>query len=576
MRKFSAALVILLALFTASGLVIEINAQEPGAETAAPSGESELAATSRAQLEEIRTSLAELAELHEQREQVEGEEHLLLQRRSVRHAVETLGTVGEFVDNVVELEEQGGDVSELRTAAEELLTRFAGVSRERIDELQAELTELRAQRETTTGEELIKLEVQLTDANDVLNLVLAAALDNADRMELMGLPGGEEKAYLAELLTERAAISSERITLSLEQIDSLEARLKEKPDDPDLMAELAAIEAKREIGKDNMVATIEMMNRLDLETTEYQKLLIQVTGQITTDILDTKVAVSLIGQWLGGLRDWAVANGPRVIFNTFLFVLILFIFRVMSRLTRKVVRKAVSNSRLQFSQLLQKMFVSISGNAVMVAGLLVALSQLGFSMGPILAGLGIVGFIIGFALQETLGNFAAGAMILVYRPFDVGDFIEAAGAFGKVSAMSMVSTTILTIDNQTLIIPNGKIWGDVIKNVTGQTVRRVDMTFGVSYTDDIPHTEKVLASILDEHPKVLDDPEPLIKLHTLGESSVDFIVRPWVKTDDYWDVYWDVTREVKMRFDREGIRIPFPQRDVHFYEQSRLPGNAGS
>jgi small conductance mechanosensitive channel len=265
-----------------------------------------------------------------------------------------------------------------------------------------------------------------------------------------------------------------------------------------------------------------------------------------------------------------------LIFNVILFLIILFIFRVLSRLTRRVVRKAVSNSRLKFSQLLQKMFVSIAGNTVMVVGLLVALSQMGFSMGPVLAGLGIAGFIVGFALQDTLGNFAAGAMILIYRPFDVGDMIEAAGVFGKVNAMSMVSTTILTIDNQTLIIPNGKIWGDVIKNVTGQTKRRVDMVFGVSYTDDIPHTEQVLTAIVTEHPKVLDDPAPVIKLHTLGESSVDFIVRPWVKTDDYWAVYWDVTREVKMRFDREGISIPFPQRDVHFYEESRLAGGAES
>ena len=119
--------------------------------------------------------------------------------------------------------------------------------------------------------------------------------------------------------------------------------------------------------------------------------------------------------------------------------------------------------------------------------------------GPVLAGLGILGFIVGFALQDTLGNFAAGMMILIYRPFDVGDMIEAAGVFGKVSAMNLVSTTILTIDNQTLVVPNGRIWGDVIKNVTHQSRRRVDMTFGVSYTDDIPKTEKVLAEIVREH-----------------------------------------------------------------------------
>jgi len=201
----------------------------------------------------------------------------------------------------------------------------------------------------------------------------------------------------------------------------------------------------------------------------------------------------------------------------------------------------------------------------------VALSQLGIALGPLLAGLGIAGFIIGFALQEVLGNFAAGVMILVYRPYDVGDLIEAAGVSGKVDEMSMVSTTIMTIDNQTLVVPNGKIWGDVIKNVTAQRIRRVDMVFGVSYGDDIPKTEKVLADILREHPKVLADPEPVVRLHKLNDSSIDFVVRPWVLTDDYWEVYWDITREVKMRFDREGISIPFPQRDVHFYDE-REPG----
>jgi small conductance mechanosensitive channel len=153
--------------------------------------------------------------------------------------------------------------------------------------------------------------------------------------------------------------------------------------------------------------------------------------------------------------------------------------------------------------------------------------------------------------------------------------VEAGGVFGKVQKLSLVSATILTIDNQTLIVPNGKIWGDVIRNVTAQKTRRVDLVFGISYSDDIPHAEKVLKSILDEHDKVLDDPEPIVKLHELADSSVNFIVRPWVKTEDYWDVYWDVTREVKMRFDREGIGIPFPQRDVHIYEE-RLADRGGN
>jgi len=309
------------------------------------------------------------------------------------------------------------------------------------------------------------------------------------------------------------------------------------------------------------------MNAVGLETTDYQKLLIETTGDITTGLLDKDVAVGLLQRWTGDLKGWIAENGPRWFFKLLLLLFILFVFRILARVARKVVKRSLDASKLDLSQLLRSMIVSTAGNGVMILGVLVALSQVGFSLGPLLAGLGVAGFIVGFAMQDTLSNFASGMMILLYRPYDVGDLIEAGGVFGKVSKMSLVSTTFLTLDNQTLVVPNSKIWGDVIKNVTAQKVRRVDMTFGISYADDIPHVEKVLEAIITEHPKVLDDPEPIIRLHKLGDSSVDFVVRPWVATDDYWEVYWDVTREVKMRFDREGVSIPFPQRDVHMFRE---------
>jgi small conductance mechanosensitive channel len=547
-----------------------VGGQEPAGSAEEPSQQNDLVIQTEALRETIQQQRDEIAKLREERDQAVGEDRVLLERRSMRVALEALANVDVFVGNILELERQGMDVAEYRKYAEDLVSLLAPTARQRMDSLKAEISELSGQRDTTTGEDLIKLERQLDEGNETLDTILDAALNNAKHMSALGLPGVDEETLLAAEISERAAISAERIRLSLEQISALQDRLSEKPDDADLAAELSAVEAKRDASRSTLESMIGMMDRLELGTAEYQQLLIQATGQVTTDILDTDVAVGLLQQWLIGLKDWAVENGPRLVFKGLVFLLILFVFRLLSRLVRKVVRKAVSTSKLNFSQLLQDMFVSTSGNVVMIIGLLVALSQLGFALGPILAGLGIAGFIIGFALQETLGNFAAGMMILVYRPYDVGDMIEAAGVFGEVGAMSMVSTTVLTIDNQTLVIPNGKIWGDVIKNVTAQKVRRVDMTFGVSYTDDIPHTEKVLAQILEEHPKVLDDPEPVVKLHNLGDSSVDFVVRPWVHTEDYWDVYWDVTREVKMRFDREGISIPFPQRDVHHYEEKRL------
>jgi len=554
-------------LAAGAGALEMSRAQEPAG---ADAPESTLAVETRKLLEDINQDRAELAAIMEQLETAQGEEQLLLERRRMNKSLEALAELDTFIENVLEMEKQGLDASEFRTEAVELVATIAPVARERIDELQTEIAELAAERHSKTGEDLVRLETQLTDDSETLDTVLEETLNNVRHMEALGLDGSEEEAHLADVLTERAEETSARIQLSLEQIAILQERLGDKPDDADLETELSAVEAKRDRSTATLGTTIELMGRLGMKTAEYEKLLIEATGQITADILDADVALGLFSQWMEQIRTWVVESGPTVFFRILIFAVILFVFHLLAKLTRKIVRKAVSTSKLNFSQLLQKMFVNTAGNIVWIVGILVALSQLGFSLGPLLAGLGIMGFIVGFALQETLGNFAAGMMILIYRPYDVGDLIEAAGGFGVVSAMSMVSTTILTIDHQTLIVPNGKIWGDVIKNITAQKIRRVDMVFGISYSDDIPKTEKILEAILKEHPKVLDDPESMVKLHKLNDSSVDFVVRPWCKTDDYWDVYWDVTREVKMRFDREEISIPFPQRDVHFYEEKRI------
>ncbi|MGS0682546.1 mechanosensitive ion channel family protein [Shewanella sp. 125m-7] len=316
----------------------------------------------------------------------------------------------------------------------------------------------------------------------------------------------------------------------------------------------------------SLASTISILDSLGQDAALYKQTLFSVSGDITQDVLNLDVASNLLSEWITIAKTQAMENGAGVMFKLIIFCLILFLSSLVGKVVKRIVEKAVSNSKLKFSMLLQDFFISLSGKAVFALGLLIALSQLGFELAPLLAGFGIAGVIIGFALQDTLSNFASGMMILVYRPFDVGDLINAGGVTGRVSHMSLVSTTIKTLDNQRLIVPNNKIWGDTINNITVEHQRRVDLTFGIGYGDDIEHTEKVLKEIVMAHPLVLQDPEPMIKLHTLGESSVDFIVRPWTKPEDYWDVYWDITRTVKMRFDAEGISIPFPQRDVHIYQ----------
>lgn len=316
-----------------------------------------------------------------------------------------------------------------------------------------------------------------------------------------------------------------------------------------------------------MQEIISLMNALDLNTRLYRQQVLTVTGEVTTDVLDVGIMADLVAGWTATVVEAVASEGPKLLFRLLLVTFIVFVFFQFSKLVRKGAERVLVASRLQISHLLRRMIVSTVRNLVLIFGILIAISQLGISLGPLLAGLGIAGFIIGFALQDSLANFASGIMILLNRPFDVGDTVEAGGVRGKVSHMSLISTTFMTFDNQKLVVPNNMIWGSVITNVTAQRTRRVDQVFGISYGDDIDKAEAVLHEIVEDHDAVLDNPKPLIKVHELGDSSVNFIVRPWVKTEDYWDTYWDLTKAVKLRFDKEGISIPFPQRDVHVFEQ---------
>ena len=196
-----------------------------------------------------------------------------------------------------------------------------------------------------------------------------------------------------------------------------------------------------------------------------------------------------------------------------------------------------------------------------------ALKALEWDVTPMLAALGAAGFVVGFALKDTLGNFASGIMILAYRPFDVGDQIDAANVNGLVESVSLFATHIRTFDNKMTIVPNNKIWGDIITNATASDPRRVDMVFGIGYDDDIEMANNTLLSLLQQHPLVLREPAPVVKLNELADSSVNFICRPWTKTQDYWSVYWDITQSVKETFDQKGISIPYPQRDVHLHKE---------
>ncbi|MCP3919725.1 MAG: mechanosensitive ion channel [bacterium] len=262
-------------------------------------------------------------------------------------------------------------------------------------------------------------------------------------------------------------------------------------------------------------------------------------------------------------KAWLLEEGPIFGMRLLGFLLILVFFKVLAGFFGRMTNRLLSTSTLDIPDLLRNFAVNVVKKVTFLIGLLIAIAVIGVNIGPLLAGVGVLGFVVGFALQDTLGNFAAGIMLLLYRPYDIGDVVSAGGVTGSVKSMTLVSTTFGTPDNQVVVVPNSKIWGDVITNVTASETRRVDLTIGISYDDDIDQAEAVIQRIIEAHELVHDDPEPLVKLHNLGESSVDFVVRVWCETDDYWEVYWDLTKSIKQTFDAEGLSMPYPQRDVH-------------
>jgi small conductance mechanosensitive channel len=210
---------------------------------------------------------------------------------------------------------------------------------------------------------------------------------------------------------------------------------------------------------------------------------------------------------------------------------------------------------------------NITYYTLMVVVLIAVASQLGINTTSFLAVIGAAGLAVGLALKDSLSNFASGIMLILFRPFRVGDAISVGGVTGKVEKITIFTTILNTFDNQRVIIPNGNLTNGVIQNITANSTRRVDLVMGIGYEDDIAKARKIMSDIISADERVLKDPAPTIAVSELGDRSVNFVVRPWSKTEDYWDVYFDLTEKIKIAFDKEGISIPYPQRDVHIYNE---------
>ncbi|MFV0574673.1 MAG: mechanosensitive ion channel domain-containing protein [Vibrio sp.] len=436
--------------------------------------------------------------------------------------------------------------------------------------IEKKLDSTQADIEKASKEDRLLMQIPLNELRIGQAVLYSEQYQNYKWLEELGVDVEKKLADFTEQLKERANFASAALTYSLNHKNLLENQLEGLPASQTEQVNLEISYLQRDIDtySNALNRLVDTAESLGVDTVELRHKLFVATGNVTQDLLSFAVLKSTLTSGFNQLSSWVVTNSPSMLFNIFMFVLIMGLARILAQIVHNILQKTVKAPHLKLSNLMQNFIVSMSTKVIFCVALLVALAQVGLDLTPVIAGLGVAGIVIGFALQDTLSNFASGMMLLFYRPFDEGDWIMAAGVEGKVSHVSLVNTTIRTFNNEMLLVPNSKIWMDVIINRTFEKVRRVDMTFGIGYSDSIPKAEQILHEILEKDERVLRTPAPTIKVASLGDNSVNLIMRPWVRTEHYTDVLWDCTREVKMRFDEEGINIPFPQRDVHLHIKS--------
>jgi small conductance mechanosensitive channel len=266
-----------------------------------------------------------------------------------------------------------------------------------------------------------------------------------------------------------------------------------------------------------------------------------------------------------GLLLAAKTSGVEFGFKIIVAILIFYVGRLVARMLTRTLHTLMQKQEVD--KILETFVCNLAYWVVMLFVIIAAINHIGIETTSLIAVMGAAGLAVGLALQGSLSNFAAGVLIVIFRPYRVGDFVEAAGVSGTILQVQILTTMMKTPDNKAIIVPNSQIMGSIITNYSSNDTRRVDMTIGVSYSDDLDKVRKTIRELVDADDRILKDPACLIAVSELADSSVNFTVRPWVKTDDYWPVKFDLTEAIKKRFDLDDSSIPFPQQDVHLYNQ---------
>jgi small-conductance mechanosensitive channel len=543
-----------------------------------PNGESRRYDEAQELLDQLDVSRSELEARVEAIGSDHGQEFELLKVEGLSITQDLYSLDKRLADTVGELDPEAADTKAIRAKFVDHLRYQLDFYLQVVRRAGARMRELRDLRESTAPRQLSQLESRITSEKELVDQVLRLGTDVIEILDQLGAERGREVLEFDHVLGARADELTGRLQLAAMDRDRISRRIRD-----------ADLSDSEELGDDrgrlrateqrlaSLVASLEITANLlaqrGQDVTRYRQLAITASGEVTKSLLEPRVLFGLLRDGIANFGQWVLEQGPTWIVRLVILFLTVVVVRLLARvlwflLHLRWLRR--HGSRL-LSDVLGRLIVPVAT----VVGLILGLWFLGTDPTTLLTGVGVLGVIVGLALQDTLGNLAAGAFILIYRPYDLDDIVRAGGELGRVKAMGLANTVILTFDHRRLHVPNRKIWQDVIENRSSEPSRRVDLKFRVGHDEDLARAIALIQEILAEHPLVLEEPRPEVFVTEWADSWVELAVWPWAATEDWWTALKELPGVLQAGLAERGIELPYPRHDVQLHSaepESRDPG----
>jgi len=484
--------------------------------------------------------------------------------------------MGDLVGVLAGLDPAVAAHDSILSAAESHLRFQAELTLEAIERVHAGLVELQHLRGSTPPDGLGRLESRIGEDEGNLNKWAARVVDIGRMMEEIGFDASGIWDRIDRFETEHAEQLGNQLQLALlerrrarEQIEA--ARRIGIDVQQEQLLRFQAAEMRVEATVSSMTSAADLLDARGFDSSEYRLLVIRATGRVTEDVLNWKVLLGLAGGALHDILGWLRDRGPTALVRFGIVILFALVFRVIGWLAWQLVR---------FFLRLPKLMADLLGRLVRpastIVGIAVGLWFLGVNPTTLLAGLGVAGIIVGLALQDSLSNLAAGLFILLYKPYDVDEIVQAGGVLGRVKRMGLANTTIITFDNRRFFVPNRKIWGDIIENRSLEKIRRVQATVRVSYDDDVVKVLRYIGETLKESDLVLDEPAPAIFVSKLDDSWLEVSVWPWTRTENWWALETQLPLILQVGLSKRGVAVPYPRRRIDISRETPPGSDTGA